>query len=284
MLLKASGPDPGGVSRLGDIRVFPDGSRPAARASIEGMCPFGPALSTRGAAGECRSEPRAEPRLVRRSGGRIVGGVAGGVADHLGTDVLKVRMVFVLLSALAGAGIIAYGLLWVFTPGGADDARPSGAERRQALGLALLGIGLSVAVSWAFSGAAVRIIAPILVIAVGAALVWREYDAQGPRSLVGLPAKPSVVTWSRIIAGVTLVIVGLAVVVLSQVDWGSLGSALLAVAATLIGVGLLTVPLGLRLTHSLGAERAARIRNEEREEIASHLHDSVLQTLALIQR
>ncbi|MGW0007110.1 ATP-binding protein [Nocardia grenadensis] len=249
------------------------------------MCPFGPAFYTRGAAAGPGAVPEADtPRLVRRSGGRIVGGVAGGVADHLGIDVLKVRMVFVLLSALAGAGIVAYSLLWIFTPDGTDSGRPSGTERRQAIGLALLGLGLSVAVSWAFSGAAARVIAPIVVIAVGAALVWREYDADGPRSLVGIPAKPSVVTWSRIIAGVTLVVTGLAVVVLSQLDWGSLGSALLAVAATLIGVGLLTVPLGLRLMHSLNAERAARIRNEEREEIASHLHDSVLQTLALIQR
>ena len=248
------------------------------------MCPFGPAFYAPGADRPVIAPDTAGGRFVRRSGGRIVGGVAGGVADHLGIDVLKVRMAFVLLSALAGAGIIAYGLLWIFTPGGDDAARPSGTERRQAIGLALLGLGLSVVVSWAFSGTVARVIAPLLVIAVGAALVWREYDADGPRSLVGIPAKPSVVTWSRIIAGVTLVVVGLAVVVLSQVDWGSLGSALLAVAATLIGVGLLTVPLGLRLMHSLNAERAARIRNEEREEIASHLHDSVLQTLALIQR
>lgn len=268
-----------------DIRVFPHGCRRRSRASIEGMCPFGPAFYTRGAAAGSGAVPGTDtPRLVRRSGGRIVGGVAGGIADHLGIDVLKVRMVFVLLAALAGAGIVAYGLLWIFTPDGADSGRPSGTERRQAIGLALLGLGLSVAVSWAFSGAAARVIAPLVVIAVGAALVWREYDADGPRSLVGMPAKPSMVTWSRIIAGVTLVVTGLAVVVLSQVDWGSLGSALLAVAATLIGVGLLTVPLGLRLMHSLNAERAARIRNEEREEIASHLHDSVLQTLALIQR
>ena len=61
-------------------------------------------------------------------------------------------VLWTLLSALAGAGIVAYGLLWIFTPGGGDDARPSGTERRQAIGLALLGMGLSVAVSWAFSG------------------------------------------------------------------------------------------------------------------------------------
>ena len=81
-----------------------------------------------------------------------------------------------------------------------------------------------------------------------------------------------------------MIVVGLGVVVLARVELSALGPSLLAVFVTLIGVGLLTVPLWLRLWRALGAERAARIRNEEREEIASHLHDSVLQTLALIQR
>ncbi|MEU7769104.1 PspC domain-containing protein [Nocardia sp. NPDC049190] len=222
--------------------------------------------------------------MVRRSGGRIVGGVAGGIADHLGIDVFKVRMAFVLLFALAGAGIVAYGMLWIFTSGGSDQVKPSGAERRQAIGLAMLGLGLAVAVSWAFSGTAAKVLAPVIVVAVGAALVWREYDVDGPRSLLGLPARPSVVTWSRIVAGATLVVSGLGVVVLGRIDLSSLGTALVAVAVTLVGAGLLTIPLWLRTLRALNAERAARIRNEEREEIASHLHDSVLQTLALIQR
>ncbi|MGY0503389.1 ATP-binding protein [Nocardia sp. FBN12] len=226
------------------------------------------------------------PRLVRRSGGRVVGGVAGGLADHLGVDVIKVRLAFVLLSALVGAGLVAYGLLWIFTPGGADAVKPTGDERRQAIGLALLGLGLAVTVGWLFQGTAAKVIVPIVVVAVGAALVWREYDvaAPGPRALFGLPARPSVVTWSRIVAGATLIVVGLGVVVLARIDLSSLGSALIAVAVTLVGAGLLTVPLWLRMVRALNAERGARIRNEEREEIASHLHDSVLQTLALIQR
>ncbi|MBH0777501.1 ATP-binding protein [Nocardia bovistercoris] len=229
--------------------------------------------------------PQPQVRLVRRSGGRVVGGVAGGIADHLGFDVFTVRMAFVLLSALAGAGIAAYGLLWICTPGGADSARPSPTERRQAVGLALLGLGSAVAVSWLMSGTiAAKIIVPIVVVALGAAMVWREYDTEGPRSLLGLPARPSVVTWARIVAGITMIVLGLGVVVLARIDLGSLGSALLAVGVALGGAGLLTVPLWLRMMRALNAERAARIRNEEREEIASHLHDSVLQTLALIQR
>ncbi|RMI31791.1 ATP-binding protein [Nocardia stercoris] len=224
------------------------------------------------------------PRLVRRAGGRVVGGVAGGIADHLGVDVFQVRMAFVLLSALMGAGIVAYGLLWVFTSTGADAAQPTSVERRQGVGLVLLGLALAVSMSWLFSGTAAKAVAPIVVVAVGAALVWREFDADGPRSMLGLPARPGVLTWTRIVAGATLIVVGLGVVVLGRISVSSLGSALIAVAVTLVGVGLLTVPLWLRMMRALNAERAARIRNEEREEIASHLHDSVLQTLALIQR
>ncbi|MFF0635606.1 PspC domain-containing protein [Nocardia sp. NPDC004151] len=225
-----------------------------------------------------------QPKLVRRTGGRVVGGVAGGLSDHLGIDVFKVRMAFVLLSALAGAGIVAYGMLWIFTPAGADAAPPTGSERRQAIGMALLGMALSVSTAWLFNGTAAHVVGPIIVVAVGAALVWREFDADGPRSVIGLPAKPSVVTWARIVGGATLIVVGLGVVVLGRINLSSLGSALLAVAVTLVGAGLLTVPLWLRMVRALNSERAARIRNDEREEIASHLHDSVLQTLALIQR
>ncbi|MEG8180266.1 PspC domain-containing protein [Nocardia terpenica] len=224
------------------------------------------------------------PRLMRRSGGRVVGGVAGGIADHLGMDVFKVRMAFVLLSGLMGAGLVAYGMLWIFTSAGTDGPPPTATERRQSVGLVLLGLALSVSLTWLFSGTSAKVVGPIIVVAVGAALVWREFDAEGPRSILGLPARPGVLTWTRILAGVTLIVVGLGVVVLARINLSSLGSALVAVAVTLIGVGLLTVPLWLRMMRALNAERAARIRNEEREEIASHLHDSVLQTLALIQR
>ena len=166
------------------------------------MYPSTPAFDARGV----RSTPP-YPRLLRRSGGRVVGGVAGGLADHLGVDVFKVRMAFVLLSALMGAGIVAYGLLWVFTPAGADAPPPSSSERRQAIGLILVGLALAVSMSWLFSGTAAGVVAPIIVVAVGAALVWREFDATGPRSILGLPARPTVLTWTRILAGATLIVV-----------------------------------------------------------------------------
>src|SRR5437764_1049121 len=53
-----------------------------------------------------------------------------------------------------------------------------------------------------------------------------------------------------------------------------------------IGGSLLLVggPWLWRLAHERDAERAARIRSEERADLAARVHDSVLQTLALIQR
>lgn len=229
------------------------------------------------------ADPPPYPVLRRRAGGRVVGGVAGGVADHLGVDPQKTRVVFVLLAAL-GAGIVAYGLLWAFTPPGTDTAPPSAEEKRRAVGLATIGVAVAVAVGWLASGLFGPVVVPVVVVAVGAAVVWHEFDVGGTRGVLGIAQRPTVLTWARLVGGATLVVVGLAVVWLGQVDFVALRSSLVAVIVTLVGVGLLTVPLWLRMWQTLNTERARRIRTEEREEIASHLHDSVLQTLALIQK
>jgi signal transduction histidine kinase len=60
--------------------------------------------------------------------------------------------------------------------------------------------------------------------------------------------------------------------------------ALVAVLAVLAGTALVLAPWGVRMWRDLDSERAARIREAERADLAAHLHDSVLQTLALIQR
>nr|WP_233266928.1 ATP-binding protein [Tomitella fengzijianii] len=221
---------------------------------------------------------------MRRRRRGVLGGVAGGTADHLGVDATKVRVVFALLAVLGGAGIVAYALLWIFMRPSEQGGTTPPAERRRATGLVVLGVAGAFASSWLFSGTAASVIVPIVVVGIGAALVWREFDADGPRSIIGMPRNPTALTWARVVAGVSLVVVGLGVVVLAQVDLASLRSSLLAVVVTLVGVGLLSVPIWLRMVRSLNEERAARIRDAEREEIASHLHDSVLQTLALIQK
>src|SRR3546814_7917719 len=88
----------------------------------------------------------------------------------------------------------------------------------------------------------------------------------------------------RAAGGGLLLVVGLAILFASGGVAEQIGHIGLAVVATGVGVGLLVGPWILRLGRDLGVERRQRIRSEERSEIAAHLHDSVLQTLALIQR
>ena len=231
-------------------------------------------------------------KMRRRRTGRAVAGVAGGVADHLEISVLWVRMAFALLAALGGAGVLAYGLLWVFVP----QQRPEEAhkevsrrERQQARGMLALGFGLAIGAGtlsgtlngWVAGGLGVTL--------VGIALVWREADDNQRRrartgvfsAVLGDGGRSALI---RVLSGAALVVTGIVVFLIRSVNLDQMQFALLSVLATLIGVAVLTVPFWLRLVRDLGEERRARIRTEERAEIAAHLHDSVLQTLALIQK
>lgn len=236
------------------------------------------------------------PKMYRRRSGRAVAGVAGGLADHLGVKIVWVRLAFALLAGLGGFGMLAYALLWVFVPQQASEEtapKESAKERQQAMGLLALGAGLAVfgaAISGVFTG---WVGIPVAATLVGAAVVWREADeSQRRRWKVGARSGVAGVVlggggWSatvRVLAGGALVAVGIGAVVLSSGSLSQVQFALLAVVATLIGVAVLTVPFWLRLVRDLGEERRARIRTDERAEIAAHLHDSVLQTLALIQK
>src|SRR5690606_17344787 len=88
----------------------------------------------------------------------------------------------------------------------------------------------------------------------------------------------------RSVGGGLLVVAGLGALFLAGGALKVVGQLGLAVVATSIGVVLLLGPWIVRLIRDLGVERRERIRSEERSEMAAHLHDSVLQTLALIQR
>jgi len=218
--------------------------------------------------------------------------VSSGIAEHLGVPVLWVRVVFVALAGLGGTGLIGYALLWAFLP--ATDSRtrrPSTArDRQQAVGLVVLGAGLALAGAALGTAWAGWVTGPLGVALVGAGVVWREADAsQRTRWRSGAGAVSGVLLGGRmallrVLAGAALVTSGIAVFLLNQGNLGQARFALLAAAATLVGVAVLTVPWWLRLMRALGEERRARIRTEERAEIAAHLHDSVLQTLALIQQ
>ncbi|MQA13279.1 MAG: PspC domain-containing protein [Pseudonocardiaceae bacterium] len=249
-----------------------------------------PAEATVEATAESPAEATVEVHRLRRPrSGRVVAGVAVGIADHLGVPALWVRAVFAVLAGLGGAGVLAYGLIWAFVPAvtGAGDRPSTAREQQQALGLAAVGVALALA-SAALGGSwSAWVTGPLGVALVGAAVVWREADeTQRRRWRTGAGAVfgGGRVALLRVLAGTALVAAGIAVFLLGQVNLSQVQFGLLAVLATLVGVGVLTVPWWLRLMHDLGDERRARIRTQERGEIAAHLHDSVLQTLALIQQ
>jgi signal transduction histidine kinase len=240
------------------------------------------------------SAVRSGPRpLVRRRSGRFVAGVAGGVADHLGVNVLWVRLAFVVFTGVNGAGAFAYGLLWIFVRLEPTEVprRLARVEQQQALGLAALGVGAGLAAAALGNAFVGWIVGPLGVAAVGAAVVWREADesqrrrwTEGARSGVTGVAGGGRVGLLRVLTGALFVTAGIGVFLIGNLDLSQVQFGLLAVLATLLGVGVLTIPWWMRLMRELGEERRERIIETERAEIAAHLHDSVLQTLALIQR
>jgi signal transduction histidine kinase len=130
---------------------------------------------------------------------------------------------------------------------------------------------------------------PALLACIGGALIWRqasdlERDRLLTLSRTSLSAGGSHrLGRARFAAGVVLVVAG-AVFVLARADVTAVRDGLIAMVVTVVGLALVTGPWWMRTVTQLSDERAERIRTQERADIAAHLHDSVLQTLALIQR
>lgn len=232
--------------------------------------------------------PLAAPRLYRNASGRLLGGVAGSLADHIGISRNLVRIAFVLLSMSAGLGIFLYGAFWIVLPSAPGARRESTvriAIEYLVAAVAAVGVLLlnahTLPLGWWFT--------PSVLACFGAALLWRqasetERDRWRRLSLSSLPAGAiDRLGWLRIVAGVALVLSG-AVFILAKAGISAIGVGLAAMLVTVIGLGLITGPWWLKLVRDLSDERRERIRNEERAELAANLHDSVLQTLALIQR
>jgi signal transduction histidine kinase len=192
-------------------------------------------------------------RLRQSDDDRVVAGVCAGIAERLGVDPTLVRLVFTLLALAGGAGIVLYGAAWLWMTGRGVLAV---AGLVLAGGLALRALGLSTHVAVA-----------LVLIALGLAVIWRR---GGSLRRDGTPLS---------LAGMALVAAGVVVLLFQGGTSGFLAPG--AIAGALL---LITVPWLWQLAVERDAERAARIRTDERAEMAARVHDSVLQTLALIQR
>lgn len=250
------------------------------------------------------TEP-APRKLYRSAEGRWLGGVARGLAGHLGVPVSWVRILFVALVMADGFGALLYALFWFVVPlgvGGVDTERPGligtapGPDGRrrlfarkpdkgQVLALIALIIGVGIFVESIHIGrVADSYIWPLLLIAAGVALVWRQADNARRAQWVEFSRSKRVLPVARMAAGVLLVGVGVTGIVVIQGSAEHLGAVLQATLAVIVGVALLAGPYLVRMMQDLSAERLMRIRAQERAEVAAHVHDSVLHTLTLIQR
>src|SRR3954471_717636 len=225
-------------------------------------------------------------RLYRRPDRGVAGGVATGIAEHLGLPTRVVRVAFVVLTFAGGMGIALYGAYLIVVPTAPDAGRgrfPAWLEYTVAGVAAVCAVGVA-----ATSLPANGLFLPALFACLGGALIWRQATEPDRARLRSLPrsfAGDSAV-WRgrvRLVAGAAFVVGGGALV-LAREDFTAVRDGLLAMVVTVVGLVLLTGPWWIRITAQLSEERAERIRSQERADIAAHLHDSVLQTLALIQR
>jgi phage shock protein PspC (stress-responsive transcriptional regulator) len=242
------------------------------------------------------------PRPLRRDPHhRVLAGVCAGIGRRLGIDPIIVRVCFVAAAVSGGVGVLLYVLAWVLLPEeGSDESVIDRVRDRRASWETALGTGLLVLSAllvfrelgiW-FSDA---IVWPVVLAAAGAAVIWSQSAAASPRpaeepapsrSRARSLALPTLGPGAlgRVALGAALVI-GAAILFLQANDaLGQIRDVVLAVVVILIGLVLILAPWWLRLVRTLTAERAERIRSQERAELAAHLHDSVLQTLTLIQR
>ncbi|PWN04651.1 ATPase [Nocardioides silvaticus] len=254
--------------------------------------------------------PRDVRRAYRDLREPVIGGVAAGLAEHLGVSVLMARVGFVVAAVLGGSGIAAYAVLWAMLPVGPPTSamapglesatrggrRPGPVRRIFDVGpvivLGALGIG-AVFVLEGILGAG-GWVWPLAIAIAGVALLWRQADEAQRERWVDAGGRVDPVrivlgnggwaSWARLAAGVALIVVA---IVLFTLRGGSITLArdvTLAVLLVLGGLGIVIGPWVYRLAAELSGEREERVRTQERADVAAHLHDSVLQTLALIQK
>lgn len=245
------------------------------------------------------------PRLSRSRSDRLVGGVCGGLARATGIDALVVRVAFVALTVAGGTGALVYVAAWLLLPDDGSErslaqaaATDGGRDLGEvlAIGSIVLGVILLVRATgvW-FSDAFVW---PLLLAGVGLAVIWRQAGDEDrssllrvvdrlPRSTGGQPAldlRSRRAALARVALGVALVVSGVGAFLAASDAFSAVRQGVLASAGIVGGLALITGPFWIRMGRDLASERRKRIRSEERAEVAAHLHDSVLQTLALIQR
>ncbi len=230
------------------------------------------------------------PAPLRRSPeSGYIAGVCAGFAARLGIDPILIRIGFVIGLAAGGVSIPLYAVGWMLIP--ADGPERPMVQRivsRRDTWLVAAGMGcLCLAAilllrEWGVWFLSDKIAFPAVIAAAGGALIWRQAQAapesRAPRAKVPREAVNKAGMGAALVVGGALLFLSL------NNSLSAARDVILPVTVVLIAVAIILAPGWIRMVRGLSAERAARIRSQERAEVAAHLHDSVLQTLALVQK
>jgi phage shock protein PspC (stress-responsive transcriptional regulator) len=235
-------------------------------------------------------EPLSTFQFARSRNDVLFGGVAGGLGERWGVEPMLVRIGFVVLSYAGAVGVIAYLAAWFVSMEPTDRRAPKPREPSVVQGVSfgsmVLGTTLLLRSVGVWFGDALGV--PLLIGAVGAAVVYlgtgRDRRPRRTRAVLIGETKSGRPSLLHLLIGGAFVIGGVTWFLTINRTFSGFLTVILAVGVTTLGLAIVFGPWVYRLANQLGEERRDRIRSEERSELAAHLHDSVLQTLALIQR
>ncbi len=219
-----------------------------------------------------------------------------------------VRVVAVVLAiGTSGLVVLAYLIAWALVPaaaGGAAEASQDKPRRRRgswriATGVAFLSLSVLLSFRELELWWSDALVWPLTLAAFGVALLWglsrprvdpgaaRPERVGSGRAVLSEPEPDpgdAARRYSRAGFGIALVLGAALLFLWANGVLDAAGDTALAALVVAIALALISAPFWWGLVRRLTVERAERIRSQERAEVAAHLHDSVLQTLALVQR